>query len=466
MRPAVTDPPWLARVERRVRRWLSRGLGPTWLVAVSGGSDSVGLLRALHAMGPRLGLVLSVAHLDHGVRGEAGRADAVFVAELAQQLGLPFDLGQWSPVRPGHFEVDARRARLAFLYNAARAGGAAAVVLGHTRDDQAETVLHRIVRGTGPRGLAGIPWRRPLGDGVVLARPLLDVSRQEVRAFLADLGQPFRDDATNADTTHTRARIRHELLPRLEADFNPRAADALARLARLAGASYRAQQGRARRLVRGATLSRADDTVVFDREQLQAAPAVVRAEAIRLAWRLLGWAEGGMNAARWRRIARLAAGEQSGAVDVGAGVVAEADGPRLTLWHRGSGQPGQAVPAEVPLTIPGAAVWPGGQVVLVVDPQEPCDEKIDLSRLSPPLCLRAPRPGDRFDPLGMGGRMQLLNDFFRGRRTPPEVRARTPLLCDASGIVWVVGHRIADRVGLTEATVRTAGLSWESASGA
>lgn len=464
MGPAVTDPPWLARVERRVRRWLSRGLGPAWLVAVSGGSDSVGLLRALHGMDPRLGLVLSVAHLDHGVRGEAGRADAVFVAELAQELGLPFDLGQWSPVRPGHFEGDARRARLAFLHSAARAGGAAAVALGHTRDDQAETVLHRVVRGTGPRGLAGIPWRRSLGDGVVLARPLLDVSRQELRTFLADLGQPFRDDATNADTTHTRARIRHELLPRLEADFNPRVADALARLARLAGASYRVQRLRAGQLVRAATLTRTDDTVVFDREQLLAAPAVVRAEAIRLAWRRLGWAEGGMNAARWRRLVRLATGDRSGAIDVGAGVVARVEGPRLTLQYRGgvSSQPGPAAPAEVPLTIPGAAFWPGGQVVLVVDPQEPCDEKIDLSRLSPPLCLRAPRPGDRFDPLGMGGRMQILNDFFRGRRIPPDARARTPLLCDASGIVWVVGHRIADRVGLTESTVRTAGLRWES----
>src|SRR5512135_1419552 len=140
--------PWLEQVERTVMRWLGSGLGSAWVVAVSGGSDSVGLLRALHAMGSKIGLRLSVAHLDHGVRGESARADAAFVAGLAEALELPFDRGHWQPTRAGHFEADARRARYGWLAGVARVRGAAAVAVGHTRDDQAETILHRIVRGT------------------------------------------------------------------------------------------------------------------------------------------------------------------------------------------------------------------------------------------------------------------------------------------------------------------------------
>src|SRR5439155_3555331 len=115
-RDETWPPSWLDEVRRRLKRWCASGSGTTWVVAVSGGSDSVGMLRVLHALAPDLGLALSVAHLDHGARLEASRADAAFVEALAGSLGLPFDLGKWRPTRPGHFEADARRARYAWLY--------------------------------------------------------------------------------------------------------------------------------------------------------------------------------------------------------------------------------------------------------------------------------------------------------------------------------------------------------------
>src|SRR5206468_2896460 len=171
------------------------------------------------------------AHLAPGRRGEGGRADAAFVEALAGSLGLPFDLGRWEPTRPAHFEADARRARYQWLAGVASARGAGVVAVGHTRDDQAETVLFRVLRGTGVRGLAGIPARRALGAGLTPARPLLDVAHEEIIAYLAELGQPFRHDATNSDLSRTRARLRHDLLPKLAADYNPAVASALARLA-------------------------------------------------------------------------------------------------------------------------------------------------------------------------------------------------------------------------------------------
>ncbi len=297
--------PWIDRVRRVLRHWRDAGLDPAWVVAVSGGSDSVGLLRVLHRLGPGLGLRLTVAHLDHGVRGESARADAGFVASLAEALGLPFDLGEWRPTRPGHFEADARTARYAWLAEVARARGASVVAVGHTCDDQAETILHRIVRGTGLRGLAGMPARRPLNDGLVLVRPLLNVSRLEIRAHLGEIGQPFRDDASNIDLSRTRARIRNDLLPRLAAEYNPRVAEALVRLGALAAASNHGTRRHLLEMERSVTLSTSRDEVVLDRRTLSRFPKFVRAEILRLAWRRAGWPEAGMSARHWSRLAGL-----------------------------------------------------------------------------------------------------------------------------------------------------------------
>ena len=155
---------WIDRIRRRIKRWCRpRGLGKVWVVAVSAGGDSVALLRVLHQLAKGADLRLSVAHLDHGVRGEAARADAAFVVELAESLGLPCDLGQWKPARAAHLESDARRARYAWLLEMARARRASVVAVAHTSDDQAETILHRIVRGTGPaRAGRHAPAQNPL----------------------------------------------------------------------------------------------------------------------------------------------------------------------------------------------------------------------------------------------------------------------------------------------------------------
>ncbi len=426
------------------------------VVAVSGGSDSVGLLRLLNDA--RKDLRLSVAHLDHGTRGDAGRADASFVADLAESLGLPFDLGHWSPLRAGHFEADARKARYAWLVEIARKRGAALVAIGHTRDDQAETILHRVLRGTGLRGLAGIPSRRELADGVTLIRPLLEASRAEVRAYLATIGQTFRDDASNADLCRTRNRIRHDLLPKLAAEYNPNVVEALARLGRIAQGVEGLLD-----LHRDAALVSADALAIVLRcEPLRPLSLSIRAEVIRSAWHRAAWPEQSMTADHWIGLARAVDRIESRfstayGIDVGnaAGLL------RLTRERADRESPA----SPMPLTLPGQIVWNTIPIEAVLDGPETPEtgrEVIDFDQLDPfetedgrpVLMVRAPQDGDRLDPLGLDGRTQALNDFFRGRGVSKADRATVPLVVDRRGIAWVVGHRIAHRVRVTSATRR------------
>ncbi len=396
------------------------------------------------------------------------RTDAEFVAELAASLGLPFDLGQWRPTRAGHFESDARHVRYRWLVEIARSRGAAAVAVGHTRDDQAETILQRIVRGTGLVGLAGIPrWRVLATDPeIALVRPLLSASRNDIREYLAELGQPFREDETNADLTRTRARIRHDLLPKLAAESNPRIADALVRLGEHAAAAQRAIETEARELEPAAIISFSEDCLVLEQSFLGSVPAFLRTEVLRRLWRRAGWPEGEMSARRWRRLAALVRAGDIPRTEIGAGVNLATDKAFLILWRSRSipvPAPRLACIEPILLEAPGAVPvpWAGGRVVATFDTGESAGEWIDFDRVVLPLMIRTPIPGDRFEPLGMNGRHTSLADFFRGRRVPRDRRTSTPLVCDRNGIIWVVGHRIADRVKVTGQTRCRLGLRWE-----
>lgn len=206
-------------------------------VAVSGGADSVGLLRALAASALEIGLVLSVAHVHHGIRGADADADERFVAALAQQLGLPFHLHRVDAPAAARAEKQtleeaARHLRYAWFRDLLVHGRADAVATAHTLDDQAETVLHRLLRGAWTEGLGGIHPLIACPSGSIL-RPFLDTRRSEIVAWLHSIAQPWREDASNQDLAHTRNRIRHELLPQLAA-FNPRVAEQMSRLAAIA----------------------------------------------------------------------------------------------------------------------------------------------------------------------------------------------------------------------------------------
>ena len=343
------------------------------------------------------------------------------------------------------------------------------IALGHTLDDQAETLLHRIVRGTGLRGLSGIPLRRVLVEDppLMLVRPLISVSRQAIRDYLAAIGQAFREDASNTDLTRTRARIRHDLLPRLVADYNPRVAEALVRLGSLARASERVIERRVIEIEVQVIRIISPERIVLERDRLREQPVFLRAEVLRRAWRRAGWPEQGMSARRWNRLARLVPNPRIDTLAIGSGVTLRTTGAIGSPAHgfileRTGSCPRQLAgtdpSAEITIGIPGSLAWQGIMIETVLEPGESCEEAIDLDQIVLPLRVRGPVPGDRFDPLGMAGASTPLNDFFRGRKVPRSERARTPLLCDARGIIWVVGHRIAERVKVSDQTQRRLGL--------
>ena len=226
------------------RRWLKPGdrLG----IAVSGGADSVALLRAMLELRGELGIVLSVVHFNHRLRGDESEADHAFVRGLAEPYGLELhdargDVALRAQERSLSTEAAAREARYEFFWSLIEGHCLDKIATAHTLDDQAETVLLRLIRGTGTRGLGGIhaelrgPASREIARGSIV-RPLLHTRRTEIESYLTSLGQPWREDSSNRDLRHTRNRVRQKLLPLLEEGFNPDVAERLADFAEIAQA--------------------------------------------------------------------------------------------------------------------------------------------------------------------------------------------------------------------------------------
>ncbi len=234
MRTSGPSADFTANVRSNLERLGGIGRG---VVAVSGGADSVALLRALGDL-PVSDLV--IAHLNHRLRDRESDEDAEFVAQLCPHLPHrieAIDVAGLAQASGDNLENAARRARYDFLARVARETQAAWIATGHTLDDQAETVLHRLIRGSGLRGLRGIAAKRELVAGIALLRPMLNVSRSDVIEYLQTIGQPWREDTTNRDSAFTRNRIRHEALPLLRT-FNPAIAETLARTAMQADEVY------------------------------------------------------------------------------------------------------------------------------------------------------------------------------------------------------------------------------------
>jgi tRNA(Ile)-lysidine synthase len=324
----------VTKVGQSLRRF---GVGGGMVVAVSGGPDSVALLRALVASGTHSSAgPLVVAHLNHGLRGAESDGDEDFVRSLCAELGIVAhceSLDVRSAAIGANLEATARRLRYDWLAGIARQVGAEWVATGHTANDQAETVLHRLLRGAGLAGLRGIAPRRELTTGVTLIRPLMSVNRQEVIDYLEEIGQPTRLDSTNLDPALTRNRLRHELLPLLAEQYNPQVIACLCRLAAQAEEMFVTEEECARVLLAEAELPRAGEILIFDRQRLAAAPRHRIREAFRLLWQREDWPMGEMGFDAWERLAAVTLGSAT-ALDLPGGITVRGRERVLRLERR------------------------------------------------------------------------------------------------------------------------------------
>ena len=258
-------------------------------MAVSGGADSVAMLR-FFAENRQSGSELAVAHVNHGLRSQESDDDAQLVRELAEKFNLPYfehciKKTDWNADETGSRESAARNLRYDFLVATAERNGLRHIATGHTKNDQVETVLHRILRGTGISGLAGIPMVRKINEAVSLIRPMLHVSRDEILDYLRALGQDYRTDSTNKATDFTRNRIRLELLPHLREQYNVNVDEAILRLSGLAEEVQTILDEKTKQLQQECVLSLTDREIVLDQTRLlRESPFQVR-ELLMLLWK-------------------------------------------------------------------------------------------------------------------------------------------------------------------------------------
>ena len=327
-----------AFLERLERSWPAACRAEVHVVvACSGGADSTALLRGLIERKPDGPGRLIVAHFNHRLRGDESDGDERFVGGLAARFDLAYAVGRddvaGAAARQGNgIEAAAREARYRFLCDVAAQHDARYVVTAHTLDDQAETVLHRLLRGTGLWGLCGIPRARPLAGGAVgLLRPMLAVRRTEVLEYLAACEQPFRTDSSNRSSDYTRNQLRHDLLPRLARDYNPGVVEALARLATQAEEVRELLSERVEPLAAEAVV-RADAQVLeIDRRPLVGVPRHLVREVFIAAWRRCGWPEQSMGFDDWDALVTLAIEDRVPPRMLPGGVVARMRDERLVL---------------------------------------------------------------------------------------------------------------------------------------
>ncbi|MES0279024.1 MAG: tRNA lysidine(34) synthetase TilS [Dehalococcoidales bacterium] len=462
-------------VEERVRDFLKRHNpgGQLLLVAVSGGADSVCLLHVLINLREELKLNLHVAHLDHGLRGVEAKADAAYVSRLASRLGVPVTIEKRdvTAYRQAHrlsTEEAAREVRYRFLAEMAASTGSNMVAVGHTLNDQVETVLMHLVRGSGTRGLVGLrpvgPWPMPDGEGLTVVRPLLDVSRRETEAYCRRHRLAARTDTSNLSLSPLRNRIRLELLPLLR-EYNPRVAEAVLRTAAIVADDLAFIDGETERLWKKVAAKR-QNTVVLDRDAFGWLPPAIKRSLLRLSIKRL---IGGLKDIEARHIEAVMealdkpAGKQLNLPD---GLIFATEYDRYLLTTEPAAlSPFPVLEGEYRLNIPGETWLPGWLVsATFVKPPPQAEENklvayVDLEKTGRLLLLRPRRRGDRFIPAGLGHEKKL-GVFMIDARIPQAWRDRIPVVCSPQQIVWLAGYRLDERAGITPETKKVLRLEF------
>ncbi|MGB9661719.1 MAG: tRNA lysidine(34) synthetase TilS [Moorellaceae bacterium] len=444
----------LDRVRQTIDRYGLLTKGDTVVVGVSGGPDSLALLHCLLLLREEYGVDLHVAHLNHLLREEAAAREAAFVRELAAGWGLPVtvaarDVRAYQRKRKLSLEEAAREVRYRFLYEVAEKVGAGKIAVGHQADDQAETVLLNLLRGSGLTGLKAMVPRR---DRII--RPLLFVTRAEIESYCREKGLTPCWDLSNLDTAYRRNKIRHELLPLLAREYNPGIVLALARTAAILAEENELLEEIAGKALAQITLEQGRGFIKIDGKGFSALGAAVQRRVLRQVVLRLGGGAGFEHIETLRVMISTGAGS----LTLPGGLKVQVEEEEARFARVGEEETWAPV-FSYPLRVPGITLLPEIsrriRAELAPPPENPVcppyEAWLDRDRLQGALVVRNWLPGDRFRPLGMKG-TKKLQDLFVDAGIPAAERRRLPVVLCGENIVWVAGVRMAEEFKITPST--------------
>ena len=448
--------------------------GDSVVLGVSGGADSMAMLHILDSLSSRLDVKLQVAHLNHKLRGLEAKEDAFFVRGAAEAMGLPCTIGEVDvPAMISQHKLSteeaARKARYDFLLQTAQDLGANKIAVAHNADDQAETLVMHLVKGTGLEGLSGM---KPASGCIV--RPLLFLRRREIEAFCRTLGITFRTDSTNADLAFLRNRIRHQLIPVLMG-YNSNIVEALIRTGEIIRAENDYIEEEALRAYES-VVAVTDGRACFNPDKYRRLDTALQRRLVRHVFQVLVGKEHSLEFPQVERVREFVISGQTGKVlELPKKVVVEKgySGVIFSSAEDSSHFVGEAQEwEELPLVITGITVLPAvkakiaAEVLLFDEAADqffaaPAEEAyLDMDKLVFPLTVGPKREGEVFQPLGSAG-SKTIKKFFIDEKVPRQKRWLVPVLYDGNGVVWVCGLRIDDRVKITCSTRKVLHLKLE-----
>ena len=483
------------------------------LLAVSGGADSTALLYTMQALKSEgvIGAELVCAHINHRLRGPAADEDEEFVVDQAAKLGLEIRVRRVDVRAIGHrnklsIETAARELRIVSLVEIAKECNCSVIATAHQKDDNAETVVHRMLRGTGIRGLGGIWPMRVFGNGSKFARPMLCVERREVLEYLRQRGLTWREDHTNAECTYMRNYIRHRLLPALQADCTGSIVEQLSELSQSARKYYDLVCSRADAAWSGLVRS-IEGRIVLDLGMFRGEAEPVKVELVRRALAAVGCGEREITQGHYERVLQLSeesmgrrkvnlpggyearreygrlARPSTGGLVFEKGPAPSAGSPQRDKWDVGAlARRDETTDTAVELEIPGRTVFRQYLIEARVGKARENTEKetatktlrheegevdshlrrndtgvtkfgerFDLDKVRPPVVVRFRRNGDRFAPLGLGAEKKV-GKFLSDARVPGDVRRKILVVADAEKVIWVWPIRMSEQAKVTGRT--------------
>ncbi len=508
------------QVAETIKRYELLKSGETVIVGVSGGADSVALLSLLHSQLSTLDAQLYIAHLNHMLRGKESDEDEAFVRSLAERFDIGIEVksvdikaltskavrsschceererrsnldeiasGTPSPRndRKRHsIEEVARKERYAFFESVARKVGASSIAVGHTADDNAETILHRIIRGTGLFGLQGMRPKRPLftGSSIQLIRPLIFSWREDIIKYLEQEGLPFRIDSSNLQVDYFRNMIRLELLPLLSQKYNKNIKEALCRLGEIAQQDYDFLSAKLNDVLDSTLDSRLStlNSIVLDASALAKQPQILKQLAIRECLVRLGVSLKSIGYKNYTAISKLLGWHGQTCLSVPSlqlsnGLTVKLEQGKLYL-EKDAGRTDIPVcpPDCVEINLPGTTDLPSFGFRVIAETftykegflddfkqhKTEYEEVFDLDKIEGSLYVRTRRAGDRFHPLGSKG-IKKLKDFFIDEKVPYLMRNRIPIVVMGDQPIWIVGMRIDDRVKLSIGTKKVLKIAFK-----